>query len=266
MKIILKKRRNYFSLQNKKRSDQSNRRIAFSLAIFFGILFFIDFIVLSLLYSWADWVATLIFSLLLIMPGYISNAGMVVTGKGKPIDRGKYFIDGKRLLGDHKTWKGLIFGPLLIGIPISMAVYLLFLALWPLIVPIVEVAATMGQYKLYSSVEIYKYYFIGGPFPFGILILFIRSFLCGYGAAIGDLIGSFLKRRFNIASGSPFWFVDQLDFVSFSILFASIPAFFLPGYRAPDINIIIFLIIITPAVDIIANTVAYVIGLKDVPW
>ena len=253
-------------MQNNKHSNQSNRRIAFSLAIFFGILFFIYFLILSLLYSWADWIATLIFSLLFIMPGYISNAGMVLRGNGKPIDRGKNFIDGRRILGDHKTWKGFIFGPLLIGIPISMAVYLLFLALWPLIVPIVEVATSMGQYKLYSSVEIYKYYFIGGSFPFGILILFIRAFFCGYGAAIGDLIGSFLKRRFNISSGAPFWLVDQLDFVIFSIIIASIPALFLTGYRAPDFNIIIFLLIITPAVDIIANTVAYVIGLKDVPW
>lgn len=200
------------------------------------------------------------------MPGYLSNAGMVLTGGGKPIDAGKNFIDGNRLFGDHKTWKGLLLGPLFIGIPISMAVYLLFIILWPLIVPIVEVAASMGQYKLYSNVSIYEFYFIGGPFPIGLLLLLLRSVLCGYGAGLGDLFGSFLKRRFKISSGAPFWIIDQLDFVTCSILLASIPALFLQGYIAPDVNLIIFLIILTPSVDIIANIIAYALDLKDVPW
>jgi CDP-2,3-bis-(O-geranylgeranyl)-sn-glycerol synthase len=250
---------------NVTRSHESNKKIAYSLATTFGILFFIDFLIISMIYTWSDWVATLIFSLLFIMPGYISNAGMVITGGGKPIDGGKNFIDGRRLFGSHKTWKGFL-GPLIIGIPISMAVYLLFLILWPVIVPIVEMAASMGQYKLYSNVSIYEFYFIGGPIPYGLLILLIRCFLCGYGASIGDLVGSFLKRRFNISSGAPFWLVDQLDFVIFSIILGAIPALFIPGYLAPDINIIIFLIILTPSVDIIANVVAYVVELKEVPW
>ncbi|MFX1308560.1 MAG: CDP-archaeol synthase, partial [Promethearchaeota archaeon] len=82
-----------------------------------------------------------------------------------------------------------------------------------------------------------------------------------------DLIGSFLKRRFDIKSGAPFWVVDQLDFALMAIFFVSIPGFISPNlFLLPDIFIIIFLIILTPAVSIIANTVAYAIGLKDVPW
>jgi hypothetical protein len=34
----------------------------------------------------------------------------------------------------------------------------------------------------------------------------------------------------------------------------------------PDINIIIFLLILTPSVSLIANTIAYLVNLKEVPW
>ncbi len=237
------------------------------LTIIFACLLFLDFVIVSLIFSWADWIATLLFSLFLIMPSYISNAAMVIVGGGKPVDGGQNFFDGRRLFGDHKTWRGLILGPLLLGIPISIAVFFIFIILWPLIYPIITTAAAMDQYKLYISLGIYQFYFIGGPFPIGILILFIRVVFCSYGAAIGDLIGSFLKRRVNIPSGAPFWLVDQLDFAVFSVLFATIPKLFLPAvYYAPDLNIFLFLMILTPAVSIIANTVAYIIGVKEVPW
>ncbi|NHJ24354.1 MAG: CDP-archaeol synthase [Candidatus Lokiarchaeota archaeon] len=241
--------------------------IAKILAICFGVILFIHFLIISFLFSWADWVATLIFSMLFIVPGYLSNAGMVLVGGGKPIDKGKYWKDGRRILGDHKTIGGFIKGPLYIGIPISLGIYLLFFVLWPFIQLIPIEGKTLGIYALYTEIFDYQYYFIGGTFPIGILIIFIRIIFCAYGAAFGDLVGSFLKRRVNIESGAPFWIVDQLDFALGSIFFASIPVMFLPGfYFAPDINIIIFLMILTPSVSIIANTIAYIIGLKDVPW
>jgi len=222
---------------------------------------------MSIIYSLADWVALLIFSLLFIVPAYLSNAGMVIVGKGKPVDGGKYWKDGNRMLGDHKTWNGLIKGPLFIGIPLSLAIFLIFFLLWDLIKVIPDIGISLGIYKLYNDVFYYQYYFIGGPLPIGFIIILIRIFLCSYGAGIGDLLGSFLKRRFNIKSGEPFWLIDSLDFAGVSILVCSIPSFFIPNiYLAPDIFIIIFLLILTPSVSIIANTIAYLIGLKDVPW
>lgn len=192
---------------------------------------------------------------------------MVIVGGGKPIDGGKFWKDGRRILGDHKTWRGLIRGPLYIGIPISFGIFILFLALWPAIKVIPVSGIEQGIYKLYSSLIYYEYYFIGGPFPIGLLMILLKIILCSYGAAFGDLIGSFLKRRLNIRSGAPFWIIDQLDFILIAILFASIPALFIPEiYLAPDIFIVIFLLILTPSVSIIANTVAYIVGLKDVPW
>ncbi|MFX1302790.1 MAG: CDP-2,3-bis-(O-geranylgeranyl)-sn-glycerol synthase [Promethearchaeota archaeon] len=245
---------------------QKHKKIAVILAIIFACFILANFLLIAFIFNWADWVALLIFSLLFIAPAYISNASMVITGGGKPIDGGRYFRDGRRILGDHKTWNGLK-GPLYIGIPISFFIFLLFNILWMPISDIINDATAQGQYLLYNEPKIFQYYFIGGEFPINFLVLIIRIVLASYGAVIGDLIGSFLKRRFDIKSGAPFWIVDQLDFVLIALLFVSIPGFISPKlFLLPDIFIITFLIILTPAVSIIANTVAYAVGLKNVPW
>lgn len=247
--------------------EKKNKRIALILTVVFAALILLNFLIISLVYGWADWIAILLFSLLLIVPAYLSNAGMVIMGGGKPIDGGKKLRDGRRIFGSHKTWSGLIKGPLFIGIPISLGMYLIFIILWPIIASIPQTGITQGQYHLYTSVYVYQYYFIGGNYPLGFLSLVIRVFLCSYGAAVGDLIGSFVKRRFNISSGSPFWIVDQLDFAIFALIFISIPGLILPSlFLIPDLNIIIFLLILTPSVSVIANTVAYLASLKNVPW
>ena len=244
-----------------------NTRIAKYLTIFFTCLLFLNFIIITLLYSLADWVALLIFSLLFIVPAYLSNAGMVIVGKGKPVDGGKKCRDGRRILGDHKTWNGLIKGPLYIGIPISIVLFLIFILLWDLIKIVPDAGISLGIYRLYNEIVYYQYYFIGGSLPIGPIVLLLRIILCSYGAGIGDLLGSFLKRRFNIESGEPFWVIDSLDFAGIAIILATIPSFFMPNiYFAPDIFIVTFLLILTPSVSIIANTIAYMIGLKDVPW
>jgi len=252
---------------DKRDNKRRNIKFALLLTVIFMSLLFLNFLIISVLFTWSDWVATLIFSMLFIVPAYFSNAGMVIVGGGKPLDRGKNWRDGRRMLGDHKTVSGFVKGPLFIGIPLSCALFLLFIVLWPAIQQIPITGATLGIYKLYSDIFYYQYYFIGGPFPIGILMLAFRIIFCSYGAAFGDLAGSFLKRRFNIKSGAPFWVVDQLDFAVGAIIFASIPALFFPGlYLIPDINIIIFLLILTPSVSLIANTIAYLTKLKDVPW
>ncbi|MFX1454185.1 MAG: CDP-archaeol synthase [Promethearchaeota archaeon] len=249
-----------------KQNEKRNNRIAIILAFFFASLILIDFLVISFLFSWADWVGILIFSLLLIVPAYISNASMVITGGGRPIDGGKFLKDGRRILGDHKTINGLK-GPLYIGIPISFVIFLIFFILWQPIAVIIIQASAEGQYTLYNTIDIFQYYFIGGEFPLNFLVLFIRIVLASYGAVVGDLVGSFLKRRLDIKSGAPFWIVDQLDFALVAILFVSIPCIFSPQlFRLPDIFILSFLIILTPAVSLIANTVAYLVGLKSVPY
>jgi len=252
---------------NKGDINKRNVRIAIILTLTCISLLFFNFLIISIIFTWADWVAILIFSVLFIVPAYFSNAGMVIVGGGKPIDKGKIWRDGRRILGDHKTVAGFVKGPLYIGIPLSIALFLLFFILWPVIQQIPIEGASYGVYNLYSELFYYQYYFVGGSFPIGIVIILLRIVFCSYGAAFGDLAGSFLKRRFNIKSGAPFWIVDQLDFAVGALIFAIIPAIFLPGlYLIPDLNIVVFLLILTPSVSLISNTIAYLINLKDVPW
>lgn len=247
--------------------EKKHTKIALRLAVFFAFLLLIDFLLILMFFSWQDWVATLIFSLLLIVPAYISNAGMVLVGGGKPIDGGRTLRDGRRIFGENKTWSGLIKGPLFIGIPISVGIFIIFFILWPTILGIPMTGIKRHEYKIYDDIVYYEYYFVGGPYPIGFMALIFRIILCSYGAAIGDLVGSFLKRRFNIESGSPVWGIDQLDFILIALLFIIIPAFLFPNlFLLPDIYIIVLLIILTPAVSIIANSIAYVLDLKDVPW
>ena len=240
---------------------KKHTQIALILTLTCATLILLNFIVISIIFNWTDWIAILVFSFIFIVPGYISNAGMVLVGGGKPIDGGKFCKDGRRILGDHKTINGLIKGPLYVGIPISLGISILFYIFWPFIRLIPIQTAAQGLFVLYSNLSYYEFYFLGGPFPIGIFMLLLRIVLCSYGAALGDLAGSFLKRRLNYPSGAPLWGVDQLDFALGAIFLASIPAFIFPGiYYAPDFNIIIFLLIITPSISIIANTVAYIIG------
>jgi len=52
--------------------------------------------------------------LVFLLPPYVANATPVVTSKfyapGHPIDMGKTFVDGRRLLGDNKTVEGFVSG------------------------------------------------------------------------------------------------------------------------------------------------------------
>ena len=44
------------------------------------------------------------------LPAYFSNGMPIVFGGGKPLDFGKNWSDGRRIFGDGKTFRGLIFG------------------------------------------------------------------------------------------------------------------------------------------------------------
>lgn len=46
----------------------------------------------------------------LMLPAYIANPTAVVFGGGKPVDLGKNWFDGRRILGEGKTFRGLLGG------------------------------------------------------------------------------------------------------------------------------------------------------------
>lgn len=79
----------------------------------------------------------------------------------------------------------------------------------------------------------------------------------GGGAIVGDACGSFIKRRIKIERGRPAPIMDQLDFVVGALLFASLVVNI-------SFNMIILIIIITVFLHLGANTIAYLLGMKDV--
>jgi CDP-2,3-bis-(O-geranylgeranyl)-sn-glycerol synthase len=53
-----------------------------------------------------------------IFPAYCANGAPVLGGGGKPMDFGKNFVDGKRVFGTNKTFRGFFVG-LAIGIAVG---------------------------------------------------------------------------------------------------------------------------------------------------
>jgi CDP-2,3-bis-(O-geranylgeranyl)-sn-glycerol synthase len=85
------------------------------------------------------------------------------------------------------------------------------------------------------------------------------GFLLALGALVGDLFGSFVKRRLNIPRGGAAPVLDQLGFAIFSILFSSPLGF--PGW-----TVAITVLIITPPIHLGTNFCGYMLGVKDRPY
>ena len=60
-----------------------------------------------------------------IFPAYCANAAPVLVGGGLVMDFGKNFVDGKRVLGNNKTFRGFFFG-LAKGIAVGLVESMLF--------------------------------------------------------------------------------------------------------------------------------------------
>ena len=67
----------------------------------------------------------LLIAIYIAIPAYVANSTPVVLGGGAPIDRGREFVDGRRLLGTNKTVKGFAYG-LLFGSVAALAEAILF--------------------------------------------------------------------------------------------------------------------------------------------
>jgi CDP-2,3-bis-(O-geranylgeranyl)-sn-glycerol synthase len=175
-----------------------------------------------------------------VLPAYVAN-GFAVFAKfcrtRHPIDGNQLLKDGRPLFGEGKTWEGFLIG-LVSGTILGLV------QLWtsPLLYTIIN------QYLILPP-ELIPIVFITTP-----QILLVAS-----GALIGDLLGSFIKRRLNISRGRPAPFLDQLDFIVVAIIFGIL-------VNPLPLLIIAFLLIVTPIIHFLANIIGYLLGLKEVPW
>jgi len=87
-----------------------------------------------------------------------------------------------------------------------------------------------------------------------------EGFVLSVGALVGDIAGSFIKRRLGLERGDPAPLLDQLDFLFGALLLYSI------FYGSIDLEETLILIVITPVIHLATNMAAYALKLKDRPW
>lgn len=190
---------------------------------------------------------TILTALWLMLPAYLANMLPVFVGGGTPIDFGRSWKDGKRILGNGKTWRGLLLAPLLAAILTGALQWLADNTAW-------------GR----------DYGFPGwGAWPWW----FLLAYMMGFGALAGDAIESFFKRRTGRDRGAPWFPFDQLDFVVGALLFGGLTGFILGLTGAGDAfdasftwPRLLVIVLLTPALHLLVNYIGYKIGAKDVPW
>lgn len=166
---------------------------------------------------------------LLIFPAFISNGAPVLFGGGAKIDFGKVFWDRKRIFGDSKTIRGFLSG-VLCGIAVGAVVLSLF-----------EYLPWLSHNEKLTLV-----------------------FLVSLGAMLGDLLGSFIKRRLGIPPTNSYFLLDQLLFVVIALLLAVLYAPRL--WSEIDGWLILGLLILTYFLHLSFNLLAHRLRLKNVPW
>ncbi|HWH08946.1 MAG TPA: CDP-2,3-bis-(O-geranylgeranyl)-sn-glycerol synthase [Candidatus Thermoplasmatota archaeon] len=194
------------------------------------------------------WMTTLT-ALWLMLPAYMSNMLPVFVGGGRPIDGGRVWKDGKRVLGDGKTWRGLLLAPL-------AAAALTFPLQW------------LAENTAWGAGLGFPAW---GPFP----AWFVLAFMLGLGALTGDAVESFFKRRTGRDRGDRWFPFDQLDFVVGALVFALLGATLLDLVGLTEGNLffslftwgrLLVIVLLTPALHLLVNFIGYKIGAKDVPW
>lgn len=179
-------------------------------------------------------------ALWLALPAYIANGCALLVGGGAPIDFGKNWKDGKRILGDGKTWRGFVTGAF-VGMTCGFGL------------SVVAKYANMSDFAFLGLND-----FTG--FPFMIPIIFSICF----GALLGDIVKSFFKRRVGRDRGENWIPFDQLDFIVGALFLSFLIAWFLQIFGAISYNWffenftiwhVLTLLIITPFFHIFANFV-----------
>ena len=168
-----------------------------------------------------------------MLPAYVPNNAAVLFGGGAPIDGGRTWR-GRRLLGDGKTWRGTAVGTL-VGVVVAL---LLNAVRDPL-------SALVG--------------FALPVFPAW------AGFTLAFGAMLGDVVASFLKRRTGRQRGAAFPGLDQLDFVvaALALTWLAAPVWFAETFTLPALAVVL---VATPVLHLVTNGIAYLLGLKDEPY
>lgn len=170
-------------------------------------------------------------ALWLMLPAYVPNSSAVLFSGKTPVDFGRNFIDGRRIFGPGKTFRGLI-GGTLSGIVVG------------LLLQLIKESTQIGV----PSFE-----------PISVVVTL------SLGAMLGDLAMSFLKRRLGLDRGSPLPVADQLDFVvgAWVLTYVFFSDWFVQNFTP---SIIVVVLILSPLLHVVVNIIAFKLGKKKEPW
>jgi len=164
----------------------------------------------------------------LLLPVYAANIAPNFIKTIHPIDMKKKFFDKKRILGDGKTVEGLLFG--------------------------VFIGTISGIFLSYIEPQANSLFSTTLPH----MTIFL-AFMISLGSLVGDMGGSFIKRRMGLKRGDEIILLDQLDMVVGMLVFS---------YWFVEINIwvMIMMFVITPFLHRLACIIGYHIKVKREPW
>lgn len=178
------------------------------------------------------------FAIWFFLPVGIANCTPIIVSKipilkqwSQPIDFYQTYRE-KRILGNHKTIRGLFTG-------ILAAILMVIL-----------------QQYLYSNTSIIKTFV---SIDYSMLNPVIFGTVCAIGALLGDMAKSFIKRQFSIPPGSRWFPFDQLDYIIGGIIATSFVirlSFFEYG----------LIVIVWFILHIVSSKIGYFLKLKSVPY
>lgn len=188
-----------------------------------------------------DAVLVIVQALFAMLPAYVANPVAVLTGGGTPMDFGRTWRDGRRVLGDGKTWRGLVGGT--IG----------GMALCGILALAVRASGTDSLTD-----------FAMPGWDAGLSWVYV-AFLLAFGALFGDFTKSFFKRRLGWPKGAKSPLMDMYDFILGAWLWSGVLAW---GWFSETFTVwhVLVVLVVSPALHRSVNIIGYKMGKKDVPW
>jgi CDP-2,3-bis-(O-geranylgeranyl)-sn-glycerol synthase len=207
-----------------------------------------------------DLIQAVLDSAIFILPLWFGNAAPTFLGGGPPIDGGRFWRDGKRILGDGKTirgfWAGVLVGGIIGGLIGLLGIFL------PIVISPSNNLILRLQYQTFFDSGFLYYLFsflqIEELISHIIILGFFTGSLMTFGGLIGDIVGSFIKRRSGIERGKSFIFLDQLGFLVLGMIFV-FPLIVWP------IEFLLIQVPITFILHIVANLFGYITGIQEDP-
>jgi len=162
----------------------------------------------------------------------IANNTPIIKDFNRPMDLGKTFR-GVRVLGDNKTFRGLLSG---------------------MIMGLIVASVQMILFSQFTSIDSFTM-----DIDYSSPIVLLMGISMGFGVLLGDAVESFFKRQAGVAPGKSWVPFDQIDFIAgglvFSLPFARLDA------RTYATTLIV-MALLHPAV----NLLGWALGFKSKPF